>query len=53
MTITIGADVVSSLASAAGNTNDQLWQLVAFAVAVPLSFYIMRRLIAMMATKRK
>lgn len=51
MTITIGADVLSQLANIAGQTNDALWPLIVFAVAVPLAFYLMRRLIGM-APKR-
>ena len=48
MQITIGADVIQSLANAAGSTNDSLWPLVAVAIAIPLGFYVMRRLIGML-----
>jgi len=51
MEISIGADVIQALANAAGATNDALWPLVVIAVAIPLGFYIMRRLIAIMPKK--
>lgn len=48
MAITIGSDVVSAVASATGNTLDGLWPLIAFAIGIPLGFYLMRRVIAML-----
>jgi hypothetical protein len=53
MQITVGADVVQQLANASANTNDQLWPLIVFAIAIPLAFYLMRRLIGMMPKKSK
>ena len=52
MQITIGADVIQALVNAAGSTNDSLWPLVVLAVAIPLGFYIMRRLIGIMPKTR-
>jgi hypothetical protein len=53
MVIQVGADAVNALVQAAGQTNDALWPLIAAAIGVPLSFYIMRRLIAIIKARKK
>jgi ABC-type polysaccharide/polyol phosphate transport system ATPase subunit len=53
MTITFGADIVQQLATATSQISAGMALPLAFAVSIPVAFYVLRRLVAMIPKNKR